>query len=413
MTKMSWVIMAAALLALPWLFKSSSALTILCQIGAMTIFASAYNLLLGRLGLLSFGHAVFFGIAGFGAAHLIATLNQGNAPAFFLVIMPLFGAVVGLCAGALIGAISTRSGGIAFAMISLGLAELVSSSALIFVSFFQGEAGVSFDRTLAPEAFGITFGPTVQVYYLVAAWTFASLLFIYHFSKTPLGVMCLAVRDNAERVAFLGYKPNRVRFLTFTISSALAGVAGALYAITFEHMGFESLGVAQSGLVLFMTYIGGSSVLLGPALGALVVTLLQTFVSRFTSAWAFYLGFTFVLVVLFAPGGLGGLILNHWRIWKQNRKALLRLVGPYAIGACTTLIAMAGVVAITELASFATDIARTSSTFMLYGMTFDVASFGPWLLAAGLLLGGGLMCRYAYPLMASAYREAGRMEAVR
>jgi branched-chain amino acid transport system permease protein len=374
----------------------------------MMIFASAYNLLLGRLGLLSFGHAVFFGIAGFGAAHLIGSLNPGSAPAVMLVFIPLLGAAVGLCAGALVGFISTRSGGIAFAMISLGIAELVSSSALIFVSFFQGEAGVSFDRTMAPQPFNITFGPTLQVYYLVAGWCFVSLLLIYHFSKTPLGIMCLAVRDNAERVAFLGYQPNRVRLLTFTIAASLAGVAGTLHAITFEHMGFESLGVAQSGLVLFMTYIGGSGVLLGPALGALIVTLLQTLVSRFTSAWAFYLGITFVLVVLFAPGGLGGLIANHWRIWKANRGALLRLIPPYAMGTFATLVMLAGAITATEMASFATNTARTSSAFVLYGLTLDITSAAPWLAAGVLLSIGFVLCRFVYPSIASAYRAASR-----
>jgi branched-chain amino acid transport system permease protein len=248
----------------------------------------------------------------------------------------------------------------------------------------------------------------VQVYYLVAAWCFCSLLFIYHFSKTPLGIMCLAVRDNAERVAFLGFQPNRVRLLTFTISATIAGIAGSLHAITFEHMGFESLGLVQSGLVLFMTYIGGSGVLLGPAIGALIVTLLQTLVSRFTSAWAFYLGITFVLVVVFVPGGLGGLIANHWRIWTASRAALLRLLLPYAVGAACTLVGLAGVVLATEMASFATNIARTSSTIILFGLAFDIRSAVPWLAAAGLTIVGFLLCRQVYPSVASAYREANR-----
>lgn len=407
MTRTGWIVTAIVLLALPFLFKSSSALTILCQIGVMMIFASAYNLLLGRLGLLSFGHAVFFGIAGFGSAHLISSLQGGmSAPA--LMVLPVFGALIGLVTGALVGFISTRSGGIAFAMISLGIAELVSSSALIFVSFFQGEAGVSFDRTMAPHPFGITFGPILQVYYLVAGWCFVSLLLIYHFSRTPLGIMCLAVRDNAERVAFLGYRPARVRLLTFTIAASLAGIAGTLHAITFEHIGFESLGLAQSGLVLFMTYIGGSGLLLGPALGALIVTVMQTLISRFTSAWAFYLGITFVLVVLFAPGGLAGLIANHWRIWKADRSALTRLALPYTAGIVSTLVGLAGIVVTTEMASFATNTARSSSMMTIFGLTLDISSAMPWLTATILIIAGFVLCRSVYPSIASAYRTAKR-----
>lgn len=407
MTRTGWIVTAIILLALPLVFKTSSALTILCQIGVMMIFASAYNLLLGRLGLLSFGHAVFFGLAGFSTAHLISSM-QGGASAPVLMALPILGAMVGLLAGALVGFISTRSGGIAFAMISLGIAELISSSALIFVSFFQGEAGVSFDRTMSPQPFGITFGPVLQVYYLVAGWCFVSLFLIYHFSKTPLGIMCLAVRDNAERVAFLGYRPARVRLLTFTLAAALAGLAGTLHAITFEHIGFESLGLAQSGLVLFMTYIGGSGVLLGPALGALIVTLLQTLVSRFTSAWAFYLGITFVLVVLFAPGGLAGLIANHWRIWRADRHALIRLIPTYAVGAVTTLIGLTGVIIATEMASFATNTARSSSGMIIFGLSLDVASAIPWLTATALMLAGFVLSRHVYSSIASAYRVASQ-----
>ncbi|MCR6735976.1 MAG: branched-chain amino acid ABC transporter permease [Afipia sp.] len=407
MTRTGWIVTAIILLALPLLFKSSSALTILCQIGVMMIFASAYNLLLGRLGLLSFGHAVFFGIAGFGTAHLISSL-QGGMSAPVLMVLPIFGALVGLIAGALVGFISTRSGGIAFAMISLGIAELVSSSALIFVSFFQGEAGVSFDRTMSPHPFGITFGPILQVYYLVAGWCFVSLFLIYHFSRTPLGIMCLAVRDNAERVAFLGYRPARVRLFDLRHRCIARGVAGTLHAITFEHIGFESLGLAQSGLVLFMTYIGGSGILLGPALGALIVTLLQTLVSRFTSAWAFYLGITFVLIVLFAPGGLAGLIASHWRIWRADRRALMRLIPSYAVGAVTSLVGLAGVVVTTEMASFATNAARSSSTTVIFGLSLDIASAMPWLVATALMIAGFVLCRHAYPSIASAYRAANQ-----
>jgi branched-chain amino acid transport system permease protein len=235
-----------------------------------------------------------------------------------------------------------------------------------------------------------------------------SLFLIYHFSRTPLGIMCLAVRDNAERVAFLGYRPTRVRLLTFAIAASLAGVAGTLHAITFEHIGFESLGLAQSGLVLFMTYIGGSGILLGPALGALIVTLLQTLVSRFTSAWAFYLGITFVLIVLFAPGGLAGLIASHWRIWRADRRALMRLIPPYAVGAVTSLVGLAGVVVTTEMASFATNAARSSSTTVIFGLSLDIASAMPWLVATALMIAGFVLCRHAYPSIASAYRAANQ-----
>ena len=175
----------------------------------------------------------------------------------------------------LLGWVSTQRSGTAFAMISLGVAELVASSALILRTFFGGEAGISANRTKLLKLFGWSFGPQIQIYYLVAAWTLIAVIAMYALTRTPLGRMCNAVRDNPERVQFVGYDPHVVRYLAFCFAGFFAGIAGALAAINFEIANSAYLGAAQSGTVLFATYIGGIGFFIGPIVGAIFVTFLS------------------------------------------------------------------------------------------------------------------------------------------
>ena len=142
-------------------------------------------------------------------------------------------------------------------MISLGVAELIASSALILRTFFGGEAGISANRTKLFRVFDWNFGPQIQIYYLVAAWTLLAVIAMYALTRTPLGRMCNAVRDNPERVQFVGYDPHVIRYLAFCFAGFFAGIAGALAAINFEIANSAYLGALQSGTVLFSTYIGG------------------------------------------------------------------------------------------------------------------------------------------------------------
>ena len=144
-------------------------------------------------------------------------------------------------------------------MISLGLAELVASSALILRTFFGGEAGISANRTKLLRVFDWSFGPQIQIYYLVAAWTLIAVIAMYALTRTPLGRMCNAVRDNPERVQFVGYDPHVVRYIAFCFAGFFAGIAGALAAINFEIANSAYLGAVQSGTVLFATISAASA----------------------------------------------------------------------------------------------------------------------------------------------------------
>ena len=273
--------------------------------GVMIIFALSYNMLLGQTGLLSFGHAVYFGLGGFVAIHAMnaAIRAKFDLPAPFI---PLVGGLAGLAFGFLFGLVSTKRAGIVFSMISLGLGELVSSSSFILRTFFGGEEGIATNRTKLTPFLGYKFGPQIEVYYLVAAWCFVCIVAIYALTRTPFGRMCNAVRENPDRAEFIGYSPRMLRFIAFCFAAFFAGIAGALAAINFEIMNAQQLGAQQSGLVLLMTYVGGIGYFCGPIIGAVIITFLQVMLSDVTEAWQLYFGLLFMGVVLYSPGGLAG-----------------------------------------------------------------------------------------------------------
>lgn len=247
-----WIATAAVLVVLPYIFRSGGALTAFSLVGISIIFSLSYNILLGQTGMLSFGHAVYYGLGGFLAIHGMNLIAGLKLPVP-LPLVPLIGALAGLFFAAILGWVSTRRSGTAFAMISLGVAELVASSALILRSFFGGEAGVSANRTKLLRVFDLNFGSQIQIYYLVAFWTLIAAIAMYALTRTPLGRMCNAVRDNPERVQFVGYDPHVVRYLAFCFAGFFAGIAGALAAINFEIANSAYLGAVQSGTVLFAT----------------------------------------------------------------------------------------------------------------------------------------------------------------
>src|SRR6202451_1849638 len=262
-----WIAAAIVLVVLPYIFRSGGALTAFSLVGISIIFSLSYNILRGQTGMLSFGHAVYYGLGGFLAIHGMNLIAGLKLPVP-LPLVPLIGALAGLFFAAILGWVSTKRSGTAFAMISLGLAELVASSALILRTFFGGEAGVSANRTKVFRLFDWNFGSQIQIYYLVAGWTLLAVIAMYALTRTPLGRMCNAVRDNPERVQFVGYNPHMVRYLAFCFSGFFAGIAGGLAAINFEIANSAYLGTMQSGTVLFATYIGGRGFFIRPLLCA-------------------------------------------------------------------------------------------------------------------------------------------------
>ena len=386
----------AALIALPFVFPQGFALSLMCQMGIATIFALSYNMLLGQTGLLSFGHAVYFGLGAFCAIHAMRWAgNAGIGGAWLVMLLPLVGALGGLAAGLILGGVTTRRAGTIFAMISLGVGEMVSAIAPMFPALFGGEAGISANRVFGEPLAGITFGSQRQVYYLIVAWAFVAALGMRALNATPLGRMANAVRDNPERAQFVGYNPQRVRFMMLTLSGVFAGIAGGLSAVNYEIVTGETLGAHTSALVLLMAFIGGTGQFYGPIIGAVLVTFLQTALSQYTHAWLFYFGLFFLFMVLEAPGGIASLIRLHREPWRMS---LLRWIWPqYAALVIPVALTLAGLIGVVELVyRIAGGVDAGETSWKLFGVPIDASSWKPWLISFALLVIGGWLLRKAW-----------------
>ena len=196
------------LLAAPLIFTSSLSHTLLCQIGIAIIICLSYNILLGQGGMLSFGHAIYPGIGSFLAIHALHLVARG-AP-LPVSLIPLAGGFAGLLLALPLAWVATRRSGTTFAMISLGVGELVWATALLLPQFFGGEGGVSGNRAVGARPIGISFGPQLALYYLIALYTLVCTALMFAFTRTPLGRMLNAVRDNPQRAGFVGYGHTRL-----------------------------------------------------------------------------------------------------------------------------------------------------------------------------------------------------------
>ncbi|SMG13731.1 branched-chain amino acid ABC transporter permease [Paraburkholderia susongensis] len=322
-----WLALIAFLAVPPFVWPQSWLLAWLAQSAAMIVFALSYNLLLGETGLLSFGHAAY---AGLGALIAAQVFNRIGVP---LVLLPLVGGLGAALVGALFGLIATRRSGTAFAMITLGLGELVVAAAWTLPGWFGGEAGIAIDRTSGPRFiaqsfFGLSFGPAREAYALIALWCLAASVAMFALSRTPFMRLANAVRDNPARAAAIGCYPPRIRYGVVVLSAFFAGIAGTMGLVNIELVSTESVGMMRSGAVLIATVIGGTGAFFGPVAGALVLTFFSVIVASVTRAWLFYLGMFFVVVVMAAPDGLAGFCARHTaRVathgWRRCRAAYL------------------------------------------------------------------------------------------
>jgi branched-chain amino acid transport system permease protein len=392
-----WLAAIVIALLLPWLFfdwtkgrHSGFALTMLSEIGLMSVFALSFNMLMGQTGLLSFGHAILFGLGGYCTAH---ALNAVKAGELWLPVelVPLVGGLGGLAFGAAFGYVVTQQRATAFAMITMGLGELVAACALMFMGFFGGEGGISTDRMIGISLVGADYSSSWQVYCLIVAWTAIATLLMRLQTRTPLGRMANAQRDNFERTQFVGYDPRMIRFYQFTLSGFFAGIGGALYVLVYEIVTFDTVAAAKSATALLAAYIGGAGTFFGPFVGTVVVVLLQSGVSLISNAWLLYVGVLFIVMVMFAPGGLMGIVARHEPIQRMGR--LRELAVPYARILPPGLLTVLGFVILVELAQLATIGSAQNKSLVIGGQPVDPHGLVPWAIGAAMLLLGGLWLR--------------------
>lgn len=397
-----WAIAAVLLVILPFIFPDRSSITIMNQMAITIVFALAYNMLLGQGGMLSFGHAVYMGLGGFFCMHL---LNYVEDELFWipLPMLPLFGGLFGLGFAMIIGSFSTRKAGTVFAMISLGIGELIAACSIIIVAFFGGEEGISGDRSYATWM-GIEFLKQIEVYYLTAFWLLVSSLLMYLFSRTPVGRMANAVRDNPERAEFLGYSSRWVRYYSFCASGFFAGVAGALFAMNFEILTEENLNLATSGSILLIAFLGGVGFFFGPIIGAVVFTLLQTVLSLETELWALYVGALFVATVMFFPGGLAGLLAMHVPVARLGK--LGSLVVPYIKTLLPGTIGVLGLAGLVEMLFHARHASLGDHEMGLFWSTVNTHEITPWLIYGAITAIGLFIASKTAPDLKAAWDAA-------
>ena len=389
-----WSLFALILIAAPLVFSSSLALTMLSQIGYLIIICLSYNILLGQGGMLSFGHAVYTGLGSFMAIHAMNLAGKGSMP-IPLVLIPLVGGLAGMLFAVLLGFVTTKKSGTTFAMITLGIGELVASMALMFPEFFGGEGGITTDRVYGKSFMGLSFGPAIQVYYLIAAYCFVCTAAMFAFTATPLGRMLNAVRDNPERVEFIGYNTQRVRYFAFIVSGFFAGIGGGLAAINFEIVtAVDSVSVIRSGGYLLFTFLGGATFFFGPIIGAVLLVFASVLLSELSKAWLLYLGLVFLFMVMFAPGGVASLIMMNMRLAKFGK--LRALLPSYLALFGTGLVAVLGAACMVEMIYHLQLNEALGPELSFMGATLNARAFTSWFGAGFVLLTGlGLfeLCR--------------------
>ena len=380
-----WSLFALVIVVAPLIFTNSLSHTILSQMGIGIIVCLSYNILLGHGGMLSFGHAVYSGMGSFLAIHTLNLITNGALP-LPVSLIPIVGGVASMLVAVLLGWVTTKKSGTTFAMITLGVGELIWAMSLMFPEFFGGEGGISGNRVTGSKPMGITYGPQIQLYYLIAVYTIICTALMFAFTRTPLGRMLNAVRDNPERVEFVGYDTQKIRYFAFIVAAFFAGISGGLAALNFEIVTSEVVSGYRSGAYLLFTFLGGATFFFGPIIGAILMVLAFVLLSEFTKAWLLYLGLIFLFMVMYAPGGVASLIMMNLRVAMFGH--LRKLWVSYLALALTAMVVLLGAACMIEMIYHLQLNAALGSELKFLGATLDSKGLNSWFGAAFVMLTG-------------------------
>ena len=289
-------------------------LFMLTEIIIFALYAVSYNLLLGYAGLLSFGHAMFFGLGAF-----VAAVSIIHIPGLTLVSAVIISLVITTIAGFLIGGLLLRHKGTYFALLTMAFNALFYAVATKWHSVTGGDDGLSISRPeLDLGLASLSVSSVSSFYYLILIVVGASIVFCWYFTHTAMGKTVLLMRENEERMKFLGYNTNISRLILFTFTGAVAGLAGAFYTLHFQFVSISAISIDMTTAVLLMVFVGGTRTFWGPILGAFVYIIFQNYLSDITDRWPLFMGLIFVFMVLYVPGGLSQTIVSM-RQWFSGR----------------------------------------------------------------------------------------------
>ncbi len=284
---------------LPWIIYPPIALDIL----AFGLFATAFDIVFGYLGLLSFGHAAFWGTSAYVTANM---LQRGHSAPLAI----LCGMLSALLLSLPMGFLSIRSVGIYFSMITLAFGQMIDFIAKQAEDYTGGDNGLP--GLPQPPLFGVDLSNTRHGYYVLLLIAIAGFVVAARTVHSPFGRVMVAIRDNETRAQSVGYDPLRYKLIAFVISASLSGLAGAIFCVGHGVVSLDVVNWTTSGLVVMMTLLGGSGTLLGPAVGAAIVLLLRDLLATHAGAVGVVTGLVFVLTVLFFRKGVVGTLLHQW-----------------------------------------------------------------------------------------------------
>ncbi len=298
-----------ALCVLPWILPSQALAVNVLIYGLVAV---GYNLLFGYTGLLSFGHAAFFGAGAYATGIAIGTYGVN----WFLAM--LIGVLTAGILSVVMGVLAIRTRGIYFSMVTLALSQLVYYAALQASSWTGGENGLrgfTVSRLTFPGGVSVDFLDPVVKYYAIMVVVALALWFVSRVLNSPFGAVVEAVRENETRARACGYNVERTKLLAFVLSGVLCGLAGTLSALHLSIVPLDSLHYHTSGLIVMMTLLGGAGSFFGPFIGALAFLSMEDVFSLWTANWQLIVGVIFILFVLYLPRGIWGTLLS----WGNNR----------------------------------------------------------------------------------------------
>jgi branched-chain amino acid transport system permease protein len=307
------VIVAVVALAVPWVITNDYYVNLASQILIYALLALSVNILLGYGGMVSLGHAAFLGLTGYCVVLMVlAGYNQ--------LITAIFAVIFSTACGALFGVLSLRAIGIGFLMITLALGQIVWGIAYRANELTGGDNGITLPAR--PMPFGIDINSAPSFYYFTLIVFSLALFCIWRLTRSPFGASLMGTREQPRRMSMLGYNVWKIQFITFVIASFWGSIASLLYIYYNLFMSPHAISLQQSAEALLMAILGGASTLLGPIVGAAIITIVKNVVSTYIERWNILLGVIFVVVIMFMPNGLVPGCRQLWRSiqnWRKGR----------------------------------------------------------------------------------------------
>lgn len=303
------------LIALPFVLQllSEYYLYLAIKIMVWALYAMSFNLVLGYGGMMSFGHAAYFGVGAYTCSLLLVKASCSLVLA--MAAAPMAAALVGI----VIGFFSVRIRGVFFfATITLSFAQLIYVLAYKWRSFTFGDDGI---QGIPVPDFINTDESFINYYFFALVIVLACVFILFKIVRSPFGLMLRSLKENPERAEFLGLNVENYKLIAFVISACFSGMAGVLYAFLETSIAPDILFWSMSGEVILMGLLGGMHLFFGPALGAAIMVMLNTFITSYTEYWALFLGLTLIMIVLFFPRGVGGLLADKYKTWLKRKAA--------------------------------------------------------------------------------------------